>query len=399
MENISPIPVPWKKEQQQLGRSSEISADGAPFDFVAVSDLTVSEPEYIIDELIETETLCLMFGDPGCGKSFLAVDIAASVASGEPFHGKAVKQGSVFLIAGEGHNGLVRRFHAWSKDRGVPLDGLPLFKSERAAQFLDAASAKAVGQSVDELALRHGAPVLIIIDTVARNFGAGDENSTSDMSHFILSIDDLKARFPGCAVLLIHHTGHNAKDRARGAMALKAALDCEFCVKKNGDTIQISNSKMKDAETPQDLFFSFRKVSLGGNIKSAVLVSKDAPEPTQTLTLMMKIAVTAYRTAIETDGLWDGDVSTGVHIKDWRRHFYETHPAGKPEAKRKAFSRVRHELFKSGQMTVQDDICLIADGVVQAMNNFMPDKRDIAGQKNKCPDAEAGDSGTGGTYV
>ncbi|WP_439560713.1 AAA family ATPase [Roseinatronobacter sp.] len=55
---------------------------------------------------------------PSSGKSFLAVGIALSVATGTPFHGRDTKQGAVFFIAGEGRNGLARRFAAW----GMVLD-------------------------------------------------------------------------------------------------------------------------------------------------------------------------------------------------------------------------------------------------------------------------------------
>ena len=200
-----------------------IACGEQPFQFVPVHDLKYREPDYIIDELFETETLGLLFGDPGCGKSFLAVDIALAVASGTQFHGRDVKQGSVFFIAGEGHNGLARRFAAWAKARDVSLAGGPLFKSERAAQFLDGASAKAVADAVASLAKDHGQPTLIIIDTLARNFGAGDENNTKDMSEFVVAVDDLKARFPGCAVLIVHHSGHAEKQRCP-AFVLRASV-------------------------------------------------------------------------------------------------------------------------------------------------------------------------------
>ena len=144
------------------------------FRFVAFGDLEIRDSIFLVADLIEAETLSLIFGDPGCGKSFLAVDIGLSVATGTPFHGRATRQGVVFVIAGEGHNGLARRFHAWAKDRGQSLQGVPLFKSERAAQFLDGASAKAVADAVAMLAETHGNPALIIIDTLAGNFGAGD---------------------------------------------------------------------------------------------------------------------------------------------------------------------------------------------------------------------------------
>jgi hypothetical protein len=112
------------------------------FRFVQACDLAYRPPEFLIDGLIETDSLGLFFGDPGCGKSFLAVDLGLSVASGTAFHGRKVKTGPVFYIAGEGHNGFSRRFQAWSRKRGVPLAGVPLFVSTRAAQFLDGESAR-----------------------------------------------------------------------------------------------------------------------------------------------------------------------------------------------------------------------------------------------------------------
>lgn len=367
------------------------------FRFIAVADLEYRAPEYVIEDLIETETLGLIFGDPGCGKSFLAVDIALSVATGTPFHGRATKQGAVFFIAGEGHNGLARRFAAWSQARGVSLAGVPLFKSERAAQLLDSESAKAVADAVKSLAAQHGSPALIIIDTLARNFGAGDENNTRDMSEFVAAVDDLKARFPGCSVLIVHHSGHAAKDRARGAMALKGALDCEYRVEKDGRDIRLVNTKMKDAEQPADLYFSFKQVDLDGIAKSAVLEATDAPERQNKLTPAQKLARETYVAAAAQSGIWDGSVFRGVHLEDWRAQFYSKHAGDSAESKRKAFQRVRSDLVEGGYMTPTDDVYLIKDGGIQMQIMMQRDKRDIAGQNEKCPDAEAGKSGTSGT--
>jgi hypothetical protein len=68
------------------------------FTFTAVGDLEARPSEFLIDGLIETDTLGVVFGDPGCGKSFIAADIALSVATGDPFHGRPTKQGAVFFI-------------------------------------------------------------------------------------------------------------------------------------------------------------------------------------------------------------------------------------------------------------------------------------------------------------
>jgi hypothetical protein len=369
------------------------------FQFVAVGDLEYRDPEFTVDGLIETETLGLIFGDPGCGKSFLAVDLALSVATGNDFHGNTTKQGSVFFIAGEGHNGLARRFAAWGEAHGISLKGVPMFKSERAAQFLDETSAKAVTDAVMGLAAQYGCPALIIIDTLARNFGPGDENNTKEMSEFIVAIDDMKAAFLGCCVLIVHHSGHADKQRARGAMALKGALDFEFRVEKVGHNLKLINTKMKDAEAPEDLFFSFRQVELQGTAKSAVLDASEAPERIARLTPSQRLAQETYVTASVAHGVWDGDAFRGVHVDQWRQFFYAKHTGDTAEAKKKAFQRVRVNMVNVGLLVVQDDVYLTSDGAIQMGIMLRRDKRDIAGQNEKCPGAEAENSGTSGTCV
>ena len=333
------------------------------FRFVPVAALEYRAPEFVIDGLIETETLGLVFGDPGCGKSFLAVDIALSVASGTPFHGRDVKQGPVFFIAGEGHNGLARRFAAWSKDRGVDLEKVPLFKSTRSAQFLDGPSADAMAECVEDLANAHGQPRLIIIDTLARNFGAGDENSTQDMSNFVTAMDDLQERFPKCTVLIVHHSGHGEKSRARGAMALKGALDLEYRVEKNDAVIKLINTKMKDAEEPPDQFFELVGVDLDRDASSAVLKAAEAPDQTRKMTPSQKMGLEAYVKAAKTDAIGEGGIFKGVHLEHWRDEFYKVHTGDNPEAKKKAFQRVRTDLVNMGQVTVSHDVYFAKDAI------------------------------------
>ena len=54
----------------------------------------------------------MIFGQPASGKSFLAVDLAASIATGRAFQGLKTQKGDVVYIAGEGYRGLKRRFTA-----------------------------------------------------------------------------------------------------------------------------------------------------------------------------------------------------------------------------------------------------------------------------------------------
>lgn len=330
-------------------------APKSAFKFVRVGDLEYRAPAWLIEGLLETETLGLLFGDPGCGKSFLAVDIALAIATGTPFYNRGVKQGAVFYIAGEGFNGLTRRFEAWAKHKRVNIAEAPLFVSNRPAQFLDAASAAEVTEAVRQLASQHGDPALIVVDTVARNFGAGDENSTSEMGAFIASIDTVKAEFPGSSIMLVHHTGHSEKHRARGSIALKGALDAEYRLDKVGDEITLTNTKMKDAEPPAEIAFNLESVDLGDEVTSAALVETEMSRKVTRLTANQKLGIETYQEAAAKK--WDGKGEfPGLGLEPWREAFYARHTGESNDTKRKAFNRVRPELVKLNRMTVENDI-------------------------------------------
>src|SRR4029079_9871616 len=51
------------------------------------------KPEWLVDGALPARSLILLFGDTGVGKSFLALDWAASIATGTAWHGRPVKQG------------------------------------------------------------------------------------------------------------------------------------------------------------------------------------------------------------------------------------------------------------------------------------------------------------------
>ncbi|MFG6080745.1 AAA family ATPase [Paracoccus litorisediminis] len=342
------------------------------FEFDAVGDMEYREPEYVVGDLIETESLGLIFGDPGGGKSFLAIDMGLCVATGTPFHGKEVKKGPVIMIAGEGHNGLARRFAAWAKQKGLNLARAPLFVSRRAGQFLDQASAKAVFNAVDRLAKQHGIPRLIIVDTVARNFGAGDENSTMDMGMFVTAMDGLKTRYPGTTVMLVHHTGHFNKNRARGATALNGAIDFEYRVEAENKVVTVTNTKMKDGPQPGTMHFTLESVQLEGKATGAVLRSTEAPPHVVTHTPTQKLALAAYEDAAREHGIWkeaeDGiETFEGVHVDNWRDAFYPKHTGDTPAGKRQAFHRARRELVEMEEMRVQNDIYVATSRTTHGM--------------------------------
>jgi AAA domain/DnaB-like helicase N terminal domain len=258
-----------------------ISKNGSRFQLKRLSEIEFRAPDWLIESFIEKDTLATFFGDPASTKTFGAIDIACSLATGKDFHGMKVKQGPVVYIAGEGQNGIKRRFMAWGIRHGYNLDDAPIFLSLMPAALCDQEQTGWVINAIKQISKDCGEPGLIVFDTVARNFGPGDENSTKDMSGFINSADLIREQCKAC-ILLIHHTGHQNKERGRGNMALKGALDSEYRFEKDEQgVVRVTNTKMKDFVSPEPMAFRLATVELpfkdedGNHITSAILDTTD----------------------------------------------------------------------------------------------------------------------------
>ena len=222
------------------------------------ADIEIRPPDWLLRGMLERDSFALVFGDPGCGKSFLAIDWACRIATGTPWRGHAVQGGPVVYIAGEGQQGFGRRIRAWSEHNGVSLADSPLYVAPAVA-IPDAGQVAELMQAIGAL---DEPPALIVLDTLARCFGGGDENSTQDMSKFVSACDTIRQRYH-CTILVVHHTGHADKSRARGAIALKAAIDSEYRLAKDGGLV-LTATKMKDAETPAPVAMELSTVDLPG---------------------------------------------------------------------------------------------------------------------------------------
>jgi len=58
------------------------------FRLIRIGALELREPEYLLHPMLEADCMALIFGDPGCGKSFLALDLAARISLGVSTDGK-----------------------------------------------------------------------------------------------------------------------------------------------------------------------------------------------------------------------------------------------------------------------------------------------------------------------
>ena len=248
--------------------------------FVGVGDLitNLKPTQWLVKDILPEEYLMQIFGSPASGKSFFAVSLACCVATGKPFFECAVKQGPVFYIAGEGHAGLARRFAAWGKHHAVDMKQAKLYKSSKAMQVLSQESIAEFTDFIDTVVEKtQEKPRLIVIDTLATCFSGGDENTAKDMGEFLNNLRGLSRKYNRCNILIVHHSGHGDKGRARGSSSLFANLDAEFEITRDeSGIIHVKNTKFKDEETSAEKFYRLQKVELGiqdgEEVTSAIIV-------------------------------------------------------------------------------------------------------------------------------
>jgi hypothetical protein len=239
----------------------------------------VKPPRWLIKGILPEASYSCIVGPFASYKSFLALDFGLHVANGRDWLGHPVKQGPVLYVAGEGQAGVAPRTIAWTETKGGDED----------APFLTLPQGVAMPTGeLDELlaliATMDAPPVLIILDTLARCFGQGDENSSTDMGAFVKACDRLK-RETGACVLVIHHTGKDVEKGMRGSSALPAALDCTIAVERMGDGLTIYNrppyGKMKDAAEFDDIAMTAARVVIGtdedGEDLSTLVLIEAAP--------------------------------------------------------------------------------------------------------------------------
>lgn len=239
-------------------------------------------PEYLIEGILPKASLSWLYGAPGSAKSFLAVDIAGSLATGQAWHGHDVIATKVLYIAAESPAGLGRRIHAWALHHGVEPDELDqhLYWHPGALNLHDYGAIAALEETVVELNIG-----LVIADTLARCTVGADENSAKDMGQVIHNASRLIAA--GAAVLPLHHTGKDESRGGRGSSALKGAVDAELELSKLADgTRVLTNPKQKDAEEADRLTFSLTPVG-----DSAVLTrNAGIPAAFRPTTLMERVS-------------------------------------------------------------------------------------------------------------
>jgi hypothetical protein len=218
----------------------------------------IPRPPALVEGIIATGSLAMLVGRWKTFKSFLALDLALSVAAGVPWCGRSTTGGRVVYLLGEGAGDIGERVQAWRTYHGMHHVGR--FELVAATvNLLDDDDIQSVLGILDD---DEHPTVLIVVDTLARSMAGGDENGR-DMSRAIDACGRIIER-TGAAVLLVHHYGKNAEAGARGHSSLPGAVDAELTTERAADLVTIRHSLSK--YYPEAEPITMRAVPHGGTL-------------------------------------------------------------------------------------------------------------------------------------
>ena len=196
------------------------------------------QQRWLVDELWAKQAVGIIGGEPKCGKSFLALDLAVAVAAGVPClrHFAAAQTGPVLMYAAEDAGHIVRsRLEGIAGAAGTPFDKLDIAVIDVPALRLDhRADRQRLQETVERLK-----PRLVVLDPLVRLHGV-DENTVAEIAPILGFLRDLQRRFE-TAVLLVHHARKSGATRPgqalRGSSELHAWGDSNLYLRRRDKQI------------------------------------------------------------------------------------------------------------------------------------------------------------------
>lgn len=228
---------------------------------------------WLIERTLPQEGLALIFGHPGSGKTFLALDMGGHIAMGWDWHGLEVRQGVVIYICAEGQNGARNRIAAFKRRHGI-MGTFSLALVPCSVNLFDPAADRVrVAAAVRRAVERYGqVPVLIIIDTISKTMGGGKEN-TDDLAVYLSNCGWLSSEFR-CCVMPIHHRPKDQDSTdPRGHGSLMGGLDTAILVDEVGKTKRARITKQRDDEERVLAMFNLEVLDLGVDKKDKPVTS------------------------------------------------------------------------------------------------------------------------------
>jgi len=220
---------------------------------------------------------------------------------------------------------------------------------------------------------------LAIVDTLARAFGGGNENSSEDMGAFITAMGKVQ-EFLKCALMVLHHSGKDAAKGLRGHSSLLGAVDTELELLRFDEQMKgiLTISKQKDGADNERFGFEMVEVEIRPAVLglSEPVISLAVQASDEAVKLISKktknnagsgknqsIQLTSLEKVVKEKGIpkfIDGLQRQTVNLSDWKAEFRsrkgitDDSTVNEKKAFDKAWSRAQDDLQKSNEIGIRD---------------------------------------------
>jgi hypothetical protein len=200
------------------------------------------QTQWLVEELWTEQAVGILGGEPKCCKSFLALDVAVSVASGAAClrHFPVQRSGPVLLFPAEDSLAIVRqRLEGIAAAAQVPFASLPVQVITAPSLRLDTATDRQrLSQTVQQQR-----PILLILDPLIRLHRV-DENDATQIAALLSFLRELQRKFQ-LAVILVHHARKDSQSSRpgqalRGSSELHGWGDSNLYMRRKGSQLTLS---------------------------------------------------------------------------------------------------------------------------------------------------------------
>ena len=236
--NLAETLIQDSKEQEK----NEILLSLESWESIRALDITI---EWIVDRLIPKDSITLLFGKGGIGKTWLSMDMARSIASGTPFLGLSTVKTPVIFVDFENPLAVLNT----RTQKLGEADGVFFWRANN-----DKIKAPKLDKSDYELYKQLPQGAILIFDTL-RASQDKDENKSDEMGLIMGRLKEL--RDMGFTIILLHHTAKNSDKIAKGSTAIVDLADHILgltLVRKKRDGQEII---VDDEDSDGDLVYRF----------------------------------------------------------------------------------------------------------------------------------------------
>jgi hypothetical protein len=252
-----------------------------PFQRASRLSTAGAQIQWLVEGLWSDQAVGILGGEPKCCKSFLALDVAVSVASGAACLRQfpVRRSGKVLLFPAEDSLAVVRqRLEGIAAAANVSFPSLPVEVITAPSLRLDTpVDRERLSNTVENLR-----PILLILDPLIRLHRV-DENDATQIAALLSFLRELQRQFQ-LAVILVHHArkdsnGSRPGQALRGSSELHGWGDSNLYLRRRGQQLTLST---EHRAAPSQDHIPLQLIQSGDALALSVLdrpAAEPEPEP------------------------------------------------------------------------------------------------------------------------